>query len=90
MSPVRKHTLEGILELCNACASGFLRGRVNAGKRCIYGEVDMPVEEQIILIVDDEELNRKLLRAQLSILASPFGKLQVAVKPSKERKKNRI
>ena len=32
-----------------------------------YGEADMPVEEQIILIVDDEELNRKLLRAQLSI-----------------------
>ena len=27
----------------------------------------MPVEEQTILIVDDEELNRKLLKAQLSI-----------------------
>ena len=58
-------------------------------RSAFYGEVDMPVEEQTILIVDDEELNRKLLKAQLSITGFAVWEAASGSEALRERKKNR-
>jgi len=50
----------------------------------------MSIEKQTILIVDDEELNRKLLRAQLSILGFAVWEAASGSEALEKAKENRI